>query len=122
MVLAVPVALGLVVLMTGTAFADNTVTTTGGSIMCNVYQTHRSGGYADCWLKDTLTDKKQVYAILQTDGWPSTRKSNSGGDGTTLSFTHKFGSDVPHWEFKYKVCRKVNLGSDNCSPWRRVHA
>lgn len=120
--LAVPVALGLVLVMTGTASAGTTLTTTGGSLLCNVYKTGTFTGYADCWLKDTLSDKRQVYAVTRTEGFPEARISNSGGDGTTLYFKRNIHGDTRTWYWSYKVCRKVNLGSDNCSSTQTIRA
>ncbi len=118
-VLAVPVALGLSVVTATPAFADNTVSTTGGSMMCNVYQTAKFRGYADCWLKDTVADDRQVYAVTQVERFPTERTTNNRGSGQTIAFRENIHIDS-RFEFRYKVCRQVNLGGDNCSPWRTV--
>jgi hypothetical protein len=116
---ALPAAVAAAVLIAEPALAGATVSTTGASLMCNVYKTGRWSGYADCWLSDTLGDNKQVYAVTQMEAFPQERVSNNGGGGTTLSFRKNIGTDS-RFEFQYKVCRKVNLGSDNCSSWARV--
>ena len=118
-VFALPVALGLGLVTATPAFADNTVFTTGGSIMCNVYQTAKFRGYADCWLKDTTADDRQVYAVTQVERFPTERTTNNRGSGQTIAFRENISIDS-RFEFRYKVCRQVNLGGDNCSQWRTV--
>jgi hypothetical protein len=115
-----PPDLGLSGVTATSASADgNTVTTTGGSLMCNVYQTAKFRGYADCSLTDTAADKQQVYAVTQVERFPTKRTTNSQGSGKTLPFHENIGIDS-RFEYRYKVCRQVNLGGDNCSGWRTV--
>lgn len=104
------------------ASAGTTLTTTGASLMCNVYKTGTFTGYADCWLTDTLADSHQVYALPQEEAFPTERRTNSGGNGTTLYFREYINGDTVHWYWSYKVCRDVKFGSDNCSSWQTVSA
>ena len=117
--LAVPVALGLGVVTATPAFAGTTLSTTGASLMCNVYQTSQFRGYADCWLTDTAADSRQVYAVTQVERFPTKRTTNNRGSGQTIAFRENIYIDG-RFEFRYKVCRQVNLGGDNCSVWQTV--
>jgi hypothetical protein len=118
--IAVPVALGLSVVTATSAFAaGNTVSTTGGSLTCNVYQTAKFRGYADCWLTDTAADSRQVYAVTQVERFPTKRTTNNRGSGQTITFRERIDIDS-RFEYRYKVCRQVNLGGDNCAGWRTV--
>jgi len=116
---AVPAALIVAVLVAEPALAGSTVRTTGASLMCNVYKTGRWSGYADCWLTDTLSDKKQVYAVTRSEGFPQQRTTNNYGGGITLPFRKTIAIDS-RFVWAYQVCRQVNVGSDNCSPWVTV--
>jgi len=120
--LAVPVMLGLGVMTVTSAFAaGNTVSTTGGSLTCNVYQTPKFRGYADCWLTDTAADSRQVYAVTQVERFPTKRTTNNRGSGQTIAFRENINIDS-RFEYRYKVCRQVNFGGDNCSGWRTVQS
>jgi hypothetical protein len=119
--LAIAGATGLALGFASPALAGATVSTTGASLMCNVYRTDALHGYADCWLSDTLADSKQVYAQSansSADG--NGRWTNSGGSGTTLYFRAGITGNSAHWTWSYRACRQVNLGSDNCSGWTSV--
>jgi hypothetical protein len=59
---------------------------------------------------------------MQVDGYSSVRYNNTGGSGTNLNFTYRFGTDTPHWDFYYRACRNVQFGSDNCSGWADIRA
>lgn len=93
------------------------VATTGAALTCDIYRTSAFGGTVTCRLRDTLADSRSVYAVLQTDSWPSARINNTGGSGTTLNFSRTWGSDVTHPNFHFKVCRNNQWSSDNCSGW-----
>lgn len=104
------------------AFAGVGVSTTGAFLTCNTYNDGNGSGHADCTLTDTAADSHSVYAVMQADGYPSVRYNNTGGYGTSMSFTYRFGTDTPQWDFYYKVCRNIQFGFDNCSGWVHIVA
>jgi hypothetical protein len=100
------------------ASADIGVSTTGALLTCNVYSDSKFNGHADCKLTDTKADSHSVYAVTQVVGFSSFTYKNVGGNGTVLNFTRPFTADGESpYIFRYKVCRDVQFGSDNCSPW-----
>ena len=104
------------------AFAGVGVSTTGAFLTCNTYNDGGGRGHADCTLIDTKADSHSVYAVMQADGYSSHRYNNTRGNGKSVSFTDRFATDTPHWDFYYKVCRDIQFGFDNCSGWVHIRA
>lgn len=94
-----------------------TATTTGAKATCSLQKTAVNKAKATCTLFDTKADGYSVYIRDQVLLFPEHRWSFSGGAGKSTTNSWTVQSDTLQFNWHFRVCRQVELGSDNCSGW-----
>lgn len=68
-----------------------------------------------CSLKDTACDSHSVYVQWWQDGYGKVRLNNTSGCNTTRQLGDSRYSHDPFIALRWRVCRDVQWGDDNCS-------
>jgi hypothetical protein len=112
------------------SFSSQYASTTGAAASCSLstwdrypnQYWHNNMAQITCRLSDTVADSRSVYVEWWQDGFGHVRLSNTQGSGTTITVSDtRYNYDGSFGTAYFKVCRKVNYGTDNCSgtySWR----
>ena len=119
---ALPAAAAVVVLGATSASAatwNDARTTTGAKAVCTIvtskkYVANDTAGLY-CNITDTSNDAKSVYVSWWIDAYPKLRLTDTEGPGKTVSRSGTTRGDASIGTVRWKVCRNVPNGVDNCS-------